>query len=351
MVALVERVLETAPIGRTRALADTSAEEDRLVAEARSFVGAPARGERAARDAVNVAMINHWCDAIGDRNPAYTGDDPIAPPALLGSWTMDGNTAAADVWAARGEGADDQERGPRDEVLRRLDEAGYTSVVAVNYEQTYHRALRPGDLLTETLAVEDMSDRKDTALGTGFFVTVRHDYRDAEGDIVGVARMRLLKFKPPADTAAPTSAPAKDHAQEKRARRPQPPINRDNAFFWEGVEAGELRIQRCSACSTLRHPPRPMCGSCRSTEWDTIVASGRGEVYSYAVHHHPPLPGIELPLTVILVELEEGVRFVSTLTGAGPDEVHIGMPVELVVSDVGDDVSLPLFRPRERVQA
>ena len=330
---------------------DARAEEEHLVAEARSFVGAPARGERAARDAVNVAMINHWCDAIGDRNPSYAGDDPIAPPALLGSWTMDGNTAAADVWAARGEGEDDQERGPRDEVLRRLDEAGYTSVVAVNYEQTYHRALRPGDLLTESLAVEDMSDRKETALGSGFFVTVRHDYRDADSEIVGVARMRLLKFKPPtAAKAAPGSA-ATDDAQASRPRRPQPPVNLDNAFFWEGVKAGELRIQRCSGCSTLRHPPRPMCGSCRSTDWDTIVASGNGEVYSYAIHHHPPLPGIELPLTVILVELEEGIRFVSTLVDAGPDDVRVGMLVQLVVTDVGDDVTLPLFRPREQVPA
>ena len=329
--------------------ADASAEEERLVAEARSYVGAPAHGERAAREPVNVAMINHWCDAIDDRNPAYAGDDPIAPPALLGTWTMDGNTAAADVWAARGEGSDDQQRGPRDEVLRRLDQAGYTSVVAVNYEQTYHRALRPGDLLTETLAVEDMSERKDTALGTGFFVTVRHDYRDADCEVVGVARMRLLKFKPPVTATPP--ADSKTDATPARPRRPQPPVNVDNAFFWEGVGAGELRIQRCAGCSTLRHPPRPMCGSCRSTEWDTITSSGRGEVYSYAIHHHPPLPGIELPLTVILVELEEGVRFVSTLTDAARDEVHVGLPVEMVISEVGDDVTLPLFRPRARTPA
>ena len=329
-------------------VADGSAQEDHLVAEARSFVGAPARGERAAREPVNVAMINHWCDAIGDRNPAYSGDDPIAPPALLGTWTMDGNAAAADVWTPRGEGSAQGQRGPRDEVLRRLDDAGYTAVVAVNYEQTYLRALRPGDLLTETLAVEDMSERKETGLGTGFFVTVRHDYRVADGEVVGVARMRLLKFKPPEKPASGSkgAAPAAASAAPTPTR-PQPPVNRDNAFFWEGVAAGELRIQRCSDCATLRHPPRPMCGACRSTAWDTVVASGRGEVYSYAIHHHPQLPGIELPLTVILVALDEGVRFVSTLTDAGEDDVHVGMPVEVVFSDVVDELTLPLFRPRQ----
>lgn len=317
-----------------------SDDEQRLVDEARSFVGAPAEGERVAREPVNVAMINHWIDALGDRHPAYTGDDPVAPPAMLGTWTMDGNAAAADVWTPRGEGSSQGQRGPRDQVLRRLDAAGYTAVVAVNYEQTYLRALRPGDLLSETLAVEDMSERKDTGLGPGFFVTVRHDYRDAAGEVVGIARMRLLKFKPP---KRPPSAPAQD--QQTARARPKPPINADNAFFWEGVEARELRIQRCAGCGVLRHPPRPMCGSCRSTDWDTVAASGLGEVYSYAIHHHPPLPGIELPLVVVLVALTEGVRFVSTLTGAGPDEVHVGMPVELTFA--GDELTLPVFRPRQ----
>ena len=316
--------------------------EEQLVAEARTYVGAPAEGERAAREPVNVAMINHWIDALGDHHPAYAGDDPIAPPAMLGTWTMDGNAAAADVWTPRGEGSSQGQRGPRDEVLRRLDDAGYTAVVAVNYEQEYLRPLRPGDMLTETLAVEDMSQRKETGLGTGFFVTVRHDYRDEAGEVVGVARMRLLKFKPPSKAA---TSNGQDTAERPPAKRPRPPINRDNAFFWEGVQAGELRIQRCTGCGTLRHPPRPMCGACRSTEWDTVVSSGRGEVYSYAIHHHPPLPGITLPLTAVLVALEEDIRIVSTLTGAATDEVRIGLPVEVVFDEVDDDLTLPLFRP------
>ena len=321
--------------------AEPSDAEQRLIDEARSFVGAPAEGERSGRDAVNVAMINHWTDALDDRNPAYAGDDPIAPPAMLGTWTMDGSRVAAGVWTDRGEvHAAAGQRGPRDQVLRRLEAAGFTSVVAVNYEQTYLRVLRPGDLLSETLTVEDLSERKETALGTGYFVTVRHDYLDGDREPVGIARMRLLQFRPPQrpaqDAAPPQAAP-------KRAR---PPVNRDNAFFWEGVTQGELRIQRCADCGRLRHPPRPMCGACQSTAWDTITSTGRGEIYSYATHHHPPLPGIELPLTAILVALDEGVRIVSTLSGTAPDDVRIGMPVEVVFEEVDDDLVLPVFRAR-----
>lgn len=331
----------------------------RLIAEARGFVGAGPQGRRAARDDVNPAMINHWVDALDDRNPVYTDPDAaaatrhgglIAPPAMLGSWTMDGNSGAASVWEPRPPaGSTAGEAGARDEVLRRLEQAGYTAVVATNYEQTYVRQLRPGDRLSETLTVEDLSERKETALGAGYFVTVRHDYYDADDEIVGVARMRLLKFQPPArppggSAADPGSRESGSGADAPRSQRPRPVVNRDNAFFWEGVEAGELRLQRCAGCAALRHPPRPMCGSCRSTEFDTVLAGGRGTIYSYAVHRHPPLPGIELPLVVILVELDEGVRLVSSLTGASPDEVSIGLPVEVVFCAVDEDVTLPLFR-------
>jgi uncharacterized protein len=307
--------------------------ETAIVAEAREHVGAPAAAARTARDRVGTAMINHWCDALEDRNPVYRDPvaaaatrhgDVIAPPAMLGTWTMDADDAVGS--------------GPRDEVLRRLEAAGYTAVVATNYSQTYQRAVRPGDLLSESIAVEALSERKDTGLGPGYFVTVRHDYRDERGELVGTARMRLLKFRPP-------ETPARSAPETPAPARPRPPVNADNAFFWDGVAQGELRIQRCGGCGVLRHPPRPMCGRCRSTDWDTVTSTGRGVVYSYAVHHHPPLPGIDLPHTVVLVELSEGVRLVSSLIGPAPESDIIGLEVEVVFDAVEEDLTLPLFRP------
>ena len=310
--------------------------EEAIIVEARQHVGTPAVGLRTGRDPVNAAMISHWCDAIGDRNAAYADATAaqtrhggvIAPPALLGSWTMDAET--------------DVSGGPRDQVLRRLEQLGYTAVVATNYEQEYLRQLRPGDRVAEAISIEALSERKETGLGSGYFVTVRHDYTDQTGELVGIARMRLLKFRP---KQRESNAPADS---DSVAQRPRPPINRDNAFFWEGVDQGELRIQRCGFCGVLRHPPRPMCGRCQSTEWDTITASGRGTIYSYAVHHHPPLPGVKLPLVIVLVELEEGVRLVSNLVDADPDEVAIGQAIRLDVREVDDDLALPLFVKADR---
>ncbi len=131
------------------------------------------------------------------------------------------------------------------------------------------------------------------------------------------------------------------------ARPPRPTLNADSRFFWEGVEKGELRIQRCGGCGRLRHPPRPMCPGCRSLEWDHVVSSGRGEVYSFVVHHHPPVYGFETPFAVALVELQEGTRMVGNVAGLPADEVRVGLPVEVEYVRVQDQWTLPSWRPRE----
>ena len=321
--------------------ADAGDGDPEVIAVARTFVGAPATARHPGRDPVNRPMIHHWCHALDDRNPIYLDPDAaaqtrhaglIAPPAMLGTWTLDA--------VARRDG------GPRDQVLRRIEEAGYTAVIATNYDQEYLRELRPGDHLSETISVDDLSERKSTALGDGYFVTVRHDYHDQHGELVGIARMRLLKFQPSAqrDDAPASTAPVDEQAP---ARRPRPAITRDNAFFWEGVGRHELMIQRCTSCGRLRHPPRPMCADCRSTAWDTVASTGRGVVHSYVVHHHPPLPGITTPHPVVLVDLDEGVRIVSNTVDIVPDDIQIGLPVEVAFVAVDDELTLPLFRRRD----
>jgi uncharacterized OB-fold protein len=218
---------------------------------------------------------------------------------------------------------------PNDEVMRRLDAAGYTSVVAVNYEHDYVRELTHGELVSVRTYAEDLSDEKQTALGPGYFTTTVYEYVVGD-EVVGVGRMRILKFKPPSDVG----------------ERVAPAVGRDNAFFWEGVQARELRIQKCGGCGVLRHPPAPLCARCGSTDQGYVIASGRGTVYSHVTHHYPPLAGVEMPHTALLVELEEGVRIISELASdADADAVRIGLPVELVFQKVPGGQVLPAFRP------
>ena len=124
-----------------------------------------------------------------------------------------------------------------------------------------------------------------------------------------------------------------------------PAITHDNSFFFEGAARGELLIQRCESCGTLRHPPRPGCPKCRSLDWGTVVSSGKGTVFSFVVVHYPQVAAFEYPLPVVLVELEEGTRLVSNIAGVEASEVRIGMPVEVDFATYAEGLTLPVFRP------
>jgi uncharacterized OB-fold protein len=131
------------------------------------------------------------------------------------------------------------------------------------------------------------------------------------------------------------------------AQRIKPPHGHDNGWWWEMAQQGKLGVQRCGACSTLRHPPRPMCGECRSLEWDAIESSGLGTICSFTVLHHPQFPGYEYPLIIILVDLEEGTRLTSQLVDCEPADVDFGLPVAMHMQQDSDGFRLPVFRLRE----
>jgi uncharacterized protein len=128
-----------------------------------------------------------------------------------------------------------------------------------------------------------------------------------------------------------------------------PPIpDADDRFFWDGVAAGRFLLERCASCKTKRHPPSPMCAVCLSTEREAYEASGRGTVYSWIASHHPSEPDGE-PRIVVLVDLEEGVRFVANLQGIALGDVTVGLPVEVFFAEV-DGTVLPQFRPVEEAR-
>jgi uncharacterized OB-fold protein len=124
-----------------------------------------------------------------------------------------------------------------------------------------------------------------------------------------------------------------------------PSMTPDTQFFWDGVKDHKLLIQRCAGCQALRHPPRPMCPRCNSVSWDTVESSGRGEVFSFVMPLLPSYPWFEYPYIVVLVDLEEGIRLVSNLCDIAPDDVTIGMAVEVFYEQFDDGLVLPQFRP------
>ena len=129
--------------------------------------------------------------------------------------------------------------------------------------------------------------------------------------------------------------------------RPLPLPDPDTAFFWEATAEKKLKILRCQTCKTYVHYPKPSCWNCGGADVKPEEVSGRGAVYSYTVTHQP-VPGYEPPFAVVIVELEEqaGLRMVSNVINVPPEDVRIGMPVEVTFQPVAEDVWLPLFKTR-----
>jgi uncharacterized protein len=126
-----------------------------------------------------------------------------------------------------------------------------------------------------------------------------------------------------------------------------PRVDETNEFFWTGGKDGELRFLRCQTCGYYVHPPSPICPIDLSKDLAPEAVSGRATVHSFTVNHQPWIPGYDPPYVIAIITIEEqdDVRLMTNIVGCEPDDVHVGMPVE-VTFDEHEDVWLPLFKPR-----
>jgi len=304
-----------------------------------AYVGQPFGPPEQGRDPVNEPMIRQWCDAMGDQNPVYwdagaaaksAHGGVVAPPTMLQAWILSGWRMAS---------ADRPPQDRQEELHALFQQHGYTGVVATNCEQEYARYLKPGERVRAEAVIEAISEEKVTALGTGYFIVTRTTFRSDAGDAVGSMLFRVLRFKP---EKRPEAQPAAGAAPAKPGRIP-PLRGHDNGWWWEAIDRGEILIQKCSGCGALRHPPRPMCPECQSTEWGTTPCAGHGSVHSHVVMHHPPMPGYDFPVAIALIDLAEGTRLVANIVDCPFEEIHIGMKVEASIEEMGG-VKMPVFR-------
>jgi uncharacterized OB-fold protein len=122
----------------------------------------------------------------------------------------------------------------------------------------------------------------------------------------------------------------------------------DSRPYWEGLAQGELRIQRCNSCSKAVFYPRSICPYCHADQLSWIVASGKGTIYSYTVAHQAfGSFAADVPFVVAIVELEEGARIMSRIVDAPRERVTVGTVVRVTFEQVGEDLTLPYFRPVE----
>ncbi len=290
---------------------------------------------------VTRTQIWQWCMAMGDQNPLYLDDEyrsantdfsgAVAPPTMMQMWTMR---------AVNGDHGPGSTRQNPYEILKIMEQHGFAGVMAVSYDQTFHRYLQEGDHVTSYSTIVNISDLKTTGLGKGFFVTEKAEFVDQNEKVFAEALITYFQYQ-----TAPKQPGAKKASAPGKINRVHPVENQDTQHFWQGLRDGKLLIQRCKSCSTLRHPPQPMCEKCQSLQWDTIESAGKGSVYTFTVMHYPEIPPFDYPNVIVLVDLDEGVRIVSQMIDVKPGDVQIGMPVAMQIKEVQDGMSLPLFRP------
>ena len=117
--------------------------------------------------------------------------------------------------------------------------------------------------------------------------------------------------------------------------------------IWEGTKERKLLIQECKDCNSKIFYLRKHCPECWSSDLSWAEAGGRAKIYSYSI----TMGGVEkrfaddLPFVLALVDLEEGVRMMTNIVNCDPEEVRIGMDVEVVFEHVTDEITLPKWQP------
>ena len=129
--------------------------------------------------------------------------------------------------------------------------------------------------------------------------------------------------------------------------KPVPIPDSISAPFFDGARQGRLMLQCCAACGKWSFPVRERCPHCFAAKLEWRQASGRGTLYTFAIMHQVMNPGFAgaVPYNIAQIDLEEGVRMTSNVVGIPNKALKIGMKLEAIFEDVGQDVSLPKFRP------
>jgi uncharacterized OB-fold protein len=121
----------------------------------------------------------------------------------------------------------------------------------------------------------------------------------------------------------------------------------ETAPYWDGARAGELRIQRCRACSQAYFYPRPYCPQCGSADVEWFTATGRATLASYIISERAA-PGFEAPYVIAIVQLEEGPRMMTNIVEVEPvpERLVLDMPLEVRFEDRGE-IAVPVFAPAD----
>ncbi len=130
-----------------------------------------------------------------------------------------------------------------------------------------------------------------------------------------------------------------------RWTRPLPQPTELSRPFWDGCRDQRMLIQRCVTCGGTVFIPQPFCPHCLGRELEWMAAAGTGRVVTYTVVWRPQTPAFDVPYVIAVVALDEGVDLLTNLTDVVPDQVSIGMRVQVRFVPMSGEITLPFFAP------
>ena len=117
------------------------------------------------------------------------------------------------------------------------------------------------------------------------------------------------------------------------------------AVYRRHLDRGELAYQWSPAAGAALFPPRLICPVSGTDRLEWRVSAGLGTVHAVTVVH----TGRDARHNVVLVDLDEGFRLLSTVEGIAPEAVRIGLRVKARIksADNPDEAPYPVFDPLE----
>jgi len=96
---------------------------------------------------------------------------------------------------------------------------------------------------------------------------------------------------------------------------------------------------KCKDCGLVTFPKTPVCPRCMKKDtMEEAHLRGKGKLDTFSIVQ-AALPGFQAPSIQAYINLEEGPRIWSLVTGCEPSEeaLKIGMDMELVIAKVRED--------------
>jgi uncharacterized protein len=117
--------------------------------------------------------------------------------------------------------------------------------------------------------------------------------------------------------------------------------------FWDAGLEDRLVVCRCASCGTCRMPPTPFCPHCQSQEVEWPDQSPEAKVFTYTVVHRSSVPTLRdlVPFAIAVAELSTapGCRIVANFTQAMPQQLFVGMPVNVCWDHISPEIALPVL--------